>query len=81
MIKKESEKVLVRAPGLMAQPTSGSGQTMSDTAKEFSSPEKAQSMMAILKPTSAKGWGNLSAPMAMNIMAIGKMAKSKAMAK
>jgi hypothetical protein len=51
MIKRESEKAPVSVSGLMAQPTTGSGRTMSDTAKEFSSLEKALFMMAILQMT------------------------------
>jgi hypothetical protein len=79
MIKKESEKVLVRAPGLMAQPTSGSGQTMSDTAKEFSSPEKALSMMAILKMTSGTEMESSPMPVRIESQALGSKIGSTAL--
>ena len=78
MIKKVSEKALVSAPGLMAQPTRGIGQTMSDTAKEFSSPEKALSMMAISQMTSGTEMESSPMPVGIESQALGKKIGSMA---
>ena len=79
MIKKVSEKAQVSAPGLMAQPTRGSGQTMSDTAKEFSSPEKVLSMMAISQMTSGTEMESSPMPVVIESQAHGSKIGSMAL--
>ena len=49
---KDNEMARVSAPGLMAQPTTVSGPTTLDMAKEYSCPENTPSMMAFSKMTS-----------------------------
>ena len=71
MIKKESEKVLVSALGLMAQPTTGSGQTMSGTVKEFSNLEKELFMMGILQMTLGTEMESSPMPVGIELQALG----------